>query len=129
MAQAFMSRVLRDTKTVKFKIVSAKDVNCMNPSIKQISFSIISIFLLNLVSVYLFIFWYLLYYFLLEGKVPAFLLIISFIIVVSIPVLTNILFLFRSGFRKRISFLVSAISLMIIIFDPLILKLYNAPIG
>lgn len=84
----------------------------------------ISMFLLNMFSVYLFLFWNRLNYWLMEGRVPWVLVILAFLLVLLIPLVGNILFVIKSKHNWWKVLLFAFFSILLIIFDPLFMPKY-----
>lgn len=84
----------------------------------------ILIFILNLFSVYLFLFWSRLLYWLMEGYVPWILIILPSLLVVFIPLIGNIMFVMKSKNRRWRVLLFALVSGVVLLADPLIMPKY-----
>ena len=85
----------------------------------------ILMFIMNLFSVYLFLFWSRLVYWLMEGYVPWILIILLSLLVLLIPLVGNIILAIKSKNRWWKVLLFALVSIIIILVDPLILPKYE----
>jgi hypothetical protein len=86
----------------------------------------ILVLIFNLFSVYLFLFWSRLFYWLMEGYVPSILIILPSLLVLLIPLVGNIIFAIKSKNRWWKVLLFALISIVLILVDPFISPKYGA---
>ncbi|MDQ0887888.1 hypothetical protein QFZ81_002976 [Paenibacillus sp. V4I9] len=87
-------------------------------------YTYILMFVFNMFSVYLFLFRSKLFYWLMEGYVPWIWIILSFLLVLFIPLVGNITFAIKSKKNWWKVLLFAFLSILILIVDPFIMPKY-----